>query len=58
MKKKLGRPTMPKKMAKGALLSVRFSEAERGALERAADRASMRLSEWVRRALLAAAAPG
>lgn len=54
MKKKLGRPPVPKKLAKGALLSVRFSEVERKSLEGAARRKGVRLSEWARRTLLAA----
>jgi hypothetical protein len=54
-KAKMGRPPVPKKLAKGALLSVRFSTDERKALERAAERDGIRLSEWARRALLSAA---
>lgn len=52
--KKIGRPRVPKRLAKGSLLSVRFPEDERRALERAADREGERLSDWVRRVLLAA----
>jgi uncharacterized protein (DUF1778 family) len=54
MKKKprIGRPPVPKKLAKGSLLSVRFSAAEREVLERAAAGESVKLSEWVRRILL------
>lgn len=51
-KPKMGRPPLPKKLAKGTLLSVRFSEDERMELERAASREGARLSEWARRALL------
>lgn len=58
MKKKLGRPPVPKKLAKGALLSVRFSAEERKQLERAAGRGGLRLSEWARRTLLGASALG
>lgn len=54
-KARIGRPPVPKKLAKGALLSVRFSADERKALERAANRDGVRLSEWARRALLSAA---
>ena len=54
VKKKLGRPPVPKKLARGALLSVRFSDSERRALEVAADRDGVKLSEWARRTLLAA----
>lgn len=49
---KMGRPPVPKKLAKASLLSVRFSEAERKALEKAARRSGMRLSEWARVTLL------
>lgn len=56
-KAKPGRPPVPRKLAKGALLSVRFSEDERRALERAAEREGLRMSEWARRCLLDAALP-
>lgn len=56
-KPKMGRPPVPKKLAKGTLLSVRFSESERDALERAARREGLKLSEWARRLLLAASGP-
>ena len=55
MKKKLGRPAVPKKLAKGALLSVRFTESERIEIDRAAKRDGVGLSEWARRVLLATA---
>jgi len=54
-KPRIGRPPVPKKLAKDSLLSVRFSNEERGALERAAKRDGLRLSEWARRTLLAGA---
>jgi len=54
-KPKLGRPPVPKKLAKGSLLSVRFSESERRAIERAAANQGLKLSEWARRALLESA---
>ena len=50
---KLGRPPVPKRLAKGSLLSVRFSDDERKLLDQAADREGVRLSEWARRILLA-----
>lgn len=50
----MGRPSIPKSLAKGVLLSVRFSGAERRILERAAEREGTSLSEWARRTLLAA----
>ncbi len=54
MKKKPGRPVVPKSLAKGTLLSVRFSGDERAALEAAAAAAGLTLSAWARGALLAA----
>jgi len=53
-KPRIGRPPVPAKLAKGSLLSVRFSEDERKAMDRAAERAGLKLSEWARRALIAA----
>src|SRR5690606_13046779 len=47
----MGRPKVPKKLAKTSLLSVRFSESERKALEKAAQREGITLSEWARRTL-------
>jgi hypothetical protein len=55
VKAKRGRPPVPKKLAKGSLLSVRFSQQERQALERAANRSGVTLSTWARSALISAA---
>jgi hypothetical protein len=55
VKKKLGRPRVPKKLARGTLLSVRFSETERLKLEQAAQTQGLRLSEWARQRILKAA---
>ncbi len=52
---RIGRPPLPKKLAKGALLSVRFSESERASLDRAAKKEGAKLSAWARRVLLAQA---
>jgi len=52
---RIGRPPLPKKLAKGALLSVRFSESERTALDRAAKKDGVKLSAWARSVLLAKA---
>jgi hypothetical protein len=57
-KPRIGRPPVPKKLAKAALLSVRFSESERRGLERAAAREGLRVSEWARRVLMSAAIAG
>ena len=54
MTRPVGRPPVPKKLAKGSLLSVRFSESERRALERFATREGLTLSKWTRKTLLAA----
>jgi len=52
---RIGRPPVPKKLAKATLLSVRFSEGERSEIEKAAKRDGVGLSEWARRVLLAMA---
>lgn len=52
---KMGRPKLPKKLAKGALLSVRFTAEERRVLDAAADREGLSLSQWARKTMLAAA---
>jgi hypothetical protein len=57
-KPKLGRPPVAKKLAKGSLLSVRFSEIERAELDKAAKGENLRLSEWARSTLLLAARCG
>lgn len=49
---RIGRPPVPKKLAKAVLLSVRFSESERAEIEKAAKRDGVGLSEWARRVLL------
>jgi hypothetical protein len=51
----MGRPPVPKKLEKRALLSVRFSGDERRLLERMAETAGLSISEWARRILLSAA---
>jgi predicted HicB family RNase H-like nuclease len=53
---RIGRPPVPKKLAKATLLSVRFTESERAEIERAAKRDGVGLSEWARRTLLDAVA--
>ncbi|HVU04797.1 MAG TPA: hypothetical protein VHE30_23755 [Polyangiaceae bacterium] len=54
-KARMGRPPVPKKLEKRALLSVRFSDAERAELESAARRNRVSTSEWARGVLLDAA---
>ena len=51
----MGRPKLPKKLAKGSLLSVRFTAEERKALDAAAEREGLSLSQWARKTMLAAA---
>lgn len=53
-KPRMGRPPVAKDKVKSTLLSVRLSEAERAALEAAAEREGVRLSEWARGVLLGA----
>ena len=50
-----GRPKLPKKDAKGAVMTVRFTKAERKAVDDAAGREGLKTSEWVRNVLLATA---
>lgn len=57
-KSRIGRPPVPAKLAKGSLLSVRFSDEEKRQLDGAAERAGLKLSEWVRRELLRCAITG
>jgi uncharacterized protein (DUF1778 family) len=57
-KPKVGRPRVPKKLAKGSLLSVRFSDDERKLLDQAAVREGVRLSESPLLTCFLAHAPG
>ena len=50
----MGRPPMAKKERKAAHLSVRLTEAEHRAAERAAKAAGQGLSEWARSIVLVA----
>ena len=52
--KRMGRPPLAKKERKATHLSVRFTEAEHRGIERAAKAAGAGISEWARRAILAA----
>ena len=54
----MGRPKLPKKLAKGSLLSVRFTAEERRGLDAAAEREGLSLSQWARKTMLAAATGG
>jgi uncharacterized protein (DUF1778 family) len=55
MKKKLGRPRLPKDAAKGQVIRARVSGVEHAKIERAAKTAKAKLSDWVRNTLLKAA---
>jgi predicted HicB family RNase H-like nuclease len=53
--KRMGRPPLKARERKAAHLSVRFTEDEHRALERAAKAAKLPLSEWARSVILGAA---
>ncbi len=52
--KKMGRPPLPEGEAR-TVFSVRFSEKERKAVEKAAKKAEEPVTQWARKTLLAAA---
>lgn len=52
-KRKPGRPVLAKSKAKGATIIVRLSKKERLAIESKAKRSRIKLSNWVRSALIA-----
>ena len=52
MKRKPGRPKLPKGEAKGKIVPVRFTKAEAEQLAAAAKRKDQTLSDWIRRAVL------
>jgi hypothetical protein len=52
VKKRMGRPRLPKDLAKGRLLSVRFTGEEFKTLEKEAERQGVSLSELTRKTLL------
>jgi predicted HicB family RNase H-like nuclease len=54
----MGRPPLAKRERKVAHLSVRLTEAEHRAAERAAKAAGQALSEWARSLVLAASSSG
>ena len=54
MKRKPGRPKLPKGEAKGMIVPIRFTKAEAEQLAEAAKTNGQALSEWIRRTLLAA----
>ena len=54
MKRKPGRPKLPKGEAKGKIAPIRFTKTEAEQLTEVAKRNNLTLSEWIRRAVLAA----
>jgi hypothetical protein len=48
MKKQIGRPPLSPGEAKGAVLQIRLTEAQRAEYAQAAERAGMSLSAWIR----------
>lgn len=52
---KIGRPKVPKAEKKGQTLTVRLTDAERKAVDAAAKREGVPVSEWGRLAIVAAA---
>jgi hypothetical protein len=55
MKKKIGRPSLLKRDAKGVLIGARFSPVESRAVHNAVGRAKKTKSAWIREVLLTAA---
>ena len=55
MKKKLGRPKLPKGEAKSVLIAAKVSKDDWGKIQAAMKRSGLSESEWVRQAALAAA---
>ena len=53
MKRKPGRPKLPKGEAKGKIVPIRFTKAEAERLAEAARKNDQTVSEWIRRAVLA-----
>jgi len=49
--KKVGRPTLPKGKAKDIITPVRMKPIERAQFERAAKKAGLSLSGWIRQTL-------
>jgi hypothetical protein len=54
-KKKMGRPPIDPSGPLGRLLQIRLSDADHDDYERAADKAGMKLSAWIRDCLSKAA---
>jgi len=57
VKRKPGRPKLPKGEAKGKIVPVRFTKAEAEQLAETAHTNGLNLSEWLRRPVLTAYRP-
>jgi hypothetical protein len=55
MKKKMGRPPLPKGTAKGVLFAVKIAANEADKIQSAIKRSGLKKPEWARNALLSAA---
>ena len=54
-KPKLGRPPLPKGEVREKITPIRLQENERATFEKAAQKAGLSLSEWIRQSLRVAA---
>jgi hypothetical protein len=52
-RRKVGRPKLPKGVAKGRIVPVRFSGKELKVVEKAAKTEGLTISEWIRAAIAA-----
>ena len=57
VKKRMGRPKIGKKKAKGKVIAARFTPIEAQQIDEAIRRSSQNRPGWIRKALLAASAP-
>jgi hypothetical protein len=57
MKKKMGRPKLPRGTAKGVLFAVKIAANEAEKIQTAIKRSGLKKPEWARNALLSAATP-
>jgi hypothetical protein len=58
MKKKIGRPKLPKDAAKGVQFGIRLSKPDADAVHAAVKRSGQSQPDWLRKALLSAAKSG
>jgi hypothetical protein len=55
MKKKMGRPKLPKSEAKGVQFGIRLSKPDADAVQQAIRRSGLSQPDWLRNALISAA---